>query len=78
MQTGMPAPMSPLASALTAPVVTLGSANLSVLYAGLAPGEIGVYQINVKVPANVPLGLSIPLKITQGSMSTSIPIRVVQ
>jgi len=78
VQTGMPAPMSPLASALTAPVVTLGSANLSLLYAGLAPGEIGVYQINVKVPTNVPLGLSIPLKITQGSMATSIPIRVVQ
>jgi len=78
VQSGMPAPTSPLASALTAPAVTLGSANLSLLYAGLAPGEIGVYQINVKVPSNVPLGLSIPLKITQGSMSTSIPIRVVQ
>ncbi len=78
VQTGMPSPTSPLATALTAPVVTLGSANLSLLYAGLAPGEIGVYQINVKVPSSVPLGLSIPLTITQGSISTSIPIRVVQ
>ena len=77
-QTGLPSPSSPLSSALTVPVVTLGSANLSVLYAGLAPGEIGVNQINVKVPNNVPLGLSIPLRIAQGSISTSIPIRVVQ
>lgn len=78
VQTGMPAPASPLAKALSAPVVTLGSTTLPLLYAGLAPGEIGVYQINVKVPNNVPQGLSIPLKISQGAISTSIPIRVVQ
>jgi uncharacterized protein (TIGR03437 family) len=77
-QTGSPAPMSPLFPALTVPTVTLGNANLSLLYAGLAPGEIGVYQINVKVPSNVPQGLSIPLEITQGPISTSISVRVVQ
>jgi uncharacterized protein (TIGR03437 family) len=77
-QTGMPAPASPLASALAAPAVTLGSVTLPVLYAGLAPGEIGVYQINVRVPSNATQGLSIPLKISQGSISTSIPVRVVQ
>jgi uncharacterized protein (TIGR03437 family) len=77
-QTGTPAPNHPLASALTAPVVTLGSATLQVLYAGLAPGEIGVYQINVQIPNSAPQGLSIPLKITQGSVSTSIPVRVIQ
>jgi len=67
-----------LASALTLPVVTLGSTNLPVQYAGLAPGEIGVYQINVQVPNNAPQGLSVPLKITQGTVSTSIPVRVIQ
>ncbi len=75
---GLPAPSSPLAIALTAPTVTLGGVNLPVAYYGLTPGEVGVYQINVKVPGNVPTGLSVPLVISQGSYSTSLSLRVVQ
>ncbi|HLK21516.1 MAG TPA: hypothetical protein VKT81_21355 [Bryobacteraceae bacterium] len=74
---GMPAPKSPLAVALTAPTVTLGGVALPVLYYGLAPGEVGVYQINVSVPAGVPVGLSEKLVITQGAGTTSIGLRVV-
>lgn len=74
---GMPAPTSPLAVALTAPTVTLGGVSLPVLYYGLAPGEVGVYQINVSVPASVPAGLSEQLVITQGTGTTSIGLRVV-
>ncbi len=37
---GMPSPSSPLASATIAPVVTLGDQTLSILYAGLVPGEV--------------------------------------
>ena len=74
---GMPAPKSPLAIALTAPTVTLGGVSLPVLYYGLAPGEVGVYQINVSVPGSVPDGLAEQLVITQGSGSTSINLRVV-
>ncbi len=51
--------------------------NLPVLFSGLAPGLVGVDQINVSVPFNVPDGMSVPLVITQGSVSTSIPERVV-
>jgi uncharacterized protein (TIGR03437 family) len=74
---GSPSPANPLAVALTAPTVTLGGASLPVLYYGLAPGEVGVYQINVSVPGSVPLGLDVPLVITQGSGSTSVNVRVV-
>ena len=41
--------------------------NLPVCYAGLAPGEVGVYQINVTVPGGAPVGLGMPLTINQGS-----------
>jgi uncharacterized protein (TIGR03437 family) len=75
--TGMPAPKSPLSLALTVPTVTLGGASLPVLYYGLAPGEVGVYQVNVSVPGSVPTGLDEPLVITQGSSSTSVGVRVV-
>jgi uncharacterized protein (TIGR03437 family) len=75
--TGYPAPGSPLASALILPSVTLGGMNLSVGYAGLAPGEVGVYQINVTVPGNTPTGISLPLVIHQGAGSVSVSLRVI-
>jgi len=74
---GVPAPLSPLAVALTPPTVTLGGVQIPVAYYGLTPGEVGVYQINAKIPANVPTGMSIPLSITQGSVTTSLSVRVV-
>jgi len=74
---GMPGPNSPFAVAITAPTVTLGGVSLPVLYYGLAPGEVGVYQINVSVPGSVPVGLDEPFVITQGSSSTSVGVRVV-
>jgi uncharacterized protein (TIGR03437 family) len=75
--TGMPAPTSPLATALTQPTVTLGGVQLPTLYFGLAPGLVGVNQINVEVPGNVPAGLSEPLVIRQGTSSTTLSVRVV-
>jgi uncharacterized protein (TIGR03437 family) len=74
---GAAAPADPLAWALIAPVVDLGGVPLSVLYAGLTPGEVGVYQINVVVPQSAPLGMSVPLIISQGTGSTSLPVRVI-
>jgi len=75
--TGQPAPFGTLAVSLTQPTVTLGGVDLPVLFSGLAPGLVGVDQINVSVPFNVPDGMSVPLEITQGEVSTSIPERVV-
>ncbi|HTS25121.1 MAG TPA: hypothetical protein VMH81_04565 [Bryobacteraceae bacterium] len=74
---GTAAPSAPPASALTPPNVQLGDVALSVSYAGLAPGEVGVYQINAKVPSKTPTGLDVPLSITQGAASASVTVRVV-
>lgn len=76
--TGVPGSSDPLSTALTLPQVTLGGTGLSVSYAGLTPGEVGVYQVNVNVPSKAPLGLSVPLQINQGSVATSLPVRVVE
>lgn len=75
---GMPAPADPLALALTAPTVKLGGTNLDILYAGLAPGLVGVYQINVHVPPSAPQGLSVPLTISQSGSTHTLNVRVVQ
>jgi uncharacterized protein (TIGR03437 family) len=77
VEAGTPAPFAPLASALIEPVVTLGGVQLPVSFAGLAPGQIGVYQINAVVPSIVPTGLSIPLAITQSGAATALEVRVV-
>jgi uncharacterized protein (TIGR03437 family) len=78
VETGLPAPSDPLATALTKPTVRLGGVDLSIDYAGLAPGEVGVYQINARVPVNAPQGISVPLTITQGTSTHQIDVRVVQ
>ncbi len=78
IEAGVPAPSAPLAAALIQPRVTLGGVNLDVVYAGLAPGQVGVYQINALVPAAVPEGMEIPLTVTQGGSSTTLAVRVVK
>lgn len=77
VQAGLPSPQSPLAAANVAPIVTLGGMPLSVIYAGLSPDEVGVYQINATVPTGVTQGLSVPLTINQGGSATTINVRVV-
>jgi uncharacterized protein (TIGR03437 family) len=77
VETGVPAPSDPLASAVITPTVTIGGAPVEVLFAGLTPGEIGLYQINVRVGGAVPEGLSLPLVISQSGGATQIPVRVV-
>ncbi len=77
---GVPAPTSPLAWANIGTTVSLGGTQLTVQYAGLAPGEVGVYQINALVPGSVTQGLSQPLVISQGGTSgasTTLAERVV-
>jgi uncharacterized protein (TIGR03437 family) len=76
--TGMPAPVNPLAVALNKPTVTLGNSQLGLLYYGLAPGTVGVYQINVQVPSSIKSGLAVPLTISQGAFSSSLSVRVVE
>jgi uncharacterized protein (TIGR03437 family) len=76
--TGSAAPANPLAQAIVQPVVSLGGLSLPLSYAGLTPGEVGVYQINAWVPGWAPTGMQVPLTITQGSFSTTLTVRVIK
>jgi uncharacterized protein (TIGR03437 family) len=78
VETGLPAPADPLPAAIIEPQVTLGGVPLSISYAGLVPGEVGVYQINASVPLKVPTGMNIPLEVRQGGSTTTLNVRVVQ
>jgi uncharacterized protein (TIGR03437 family) len=49
--TGAAAPAGPLARTVANVRVTLGGVDCEVQFAGLAPGLVGVYQVNFRVPA---------------------------
>ena len=62
---GQPAPaVSPIFSTKATATVTIGGINAAVVFAGLAPGFVALYQVNVLVPSNAPVGSTIPLILT--------------
>jgi uncharacterized protein (TIGR03437 family) len=52
--------------------VVLGDLEIDPVFAGLAPGTVGVYQVHAQVPGGTPAGAAIPLylKITLGDGTT--------
>jgi uncharacterized protein (TIGR03437 family) len=54
--TGFPAPAQPLSATATIPQVSIGNVPAPVLFSGLVPGLVGVYQVNVLVPASLAAG----------------------
>ena len=61
------------AAKVTAPVsVSLGGVPLAaanIPYVGVAPGNAGLYQLNIQIPAGAPSG-NVPLAVTVGAFST--------
>ena len=74
---GVPAPSDPAPLALIPASITLGGMEVPVAFAGLIPGQVGVYQIQATVPGNVPLGAEQSLVVRQGGASTEVRVRVV-
>ena len=69
---------SPPAGAPTTPVqVVVGGIQATVAYSGRAPGNAGQDQINFLVPANAPLGCSVPMQVsTGGNWSNTVRIAI--
>jgi uncharacterized protein (TIGR03437 family) len=68
------APSGPVPAA-TLPQVVLGTSTTflpgaNVTYSGLAPGLVGVWQINVMIPADAPTGNGVAIKLFQNSISS--------
>lgn len=73
---GQAAPASPLALATGTTKVFIGGAEAQVLYSGLAPGLVGLWQINVVIPEGLPTNLATSLKVELRSVQTSQPTTV--
>jgi len=70
--TGSEALADPLSLTLTEPVVTVGGVIADVSFSGLAPGLVGLYQVNVEIPEGVVSGDSIEVLITIGGIQSNI------
>ena len=75
--TGAASPGDPLARPQAAPALTIGGEHVDILFAGLTPGLVGLYQVNAQVPADAKTGL-LPLVITQSGSASNSPLLPVQ
>jgi uncharacterized protein (TIGR03437 family) len=67
---GVPAPASTLAYTTVTPTATIGTASAHVSFSGLAPGFVGLTQVDITVPSSLTTG-SYPLVITYAGQSTA-------
>lgn len=68
---GSPSPSSTLATTIAIPTVTVGGVNASVSFSGLAPGYVGLYQVNIQVPAGVSSGDAVPVTLNIGGVAAN-------
>ena len=69
---GLPAPTQPLIHPLLSVTATIGGQDATVEYAGLAPGFVGLLQVNIRVPAS--LNGELPLAIRIGNTVGNTPM----
>jgi uncharacterized protein (TIGR03437 family) len=73
--TGTAAPLSPLSNTVQPISVTIGGVPATVLFSGLTPGFVGLYQVNATVPNGVAGGNQVPVTLT-GAGQQSMPVTI--
>lgn len=73
--TGNAAPLSPLSNTVEPISVTIGGVAANVLFSGLTPGFVGLYQVNAIVPNGVTPGSQVPVTLT-GAGQQSMPVTI--
>jgi uncharacterized protein (TIGR03437 family) len=74
---GASSPADPLARPSALPTLQLDGKPVPVLFAGLTPGLVGLYQLNFQIPAGVPAG-NLKLVVTQNDSASNITVLPVQ
>ena len=65
------APASGTSTTVAMPQVTIGGVPAMVSFSGLAPGFVGLYQVNAQVPPGVTGGAAIPLLLSIGGVEAN-------
>ncbi len=68
---GSPGVTSPLSKTTATPTVSIGGLAADVVFSGLSPGTVGLYQVNARVPAGAPGGNAVPVTITIGGVTSN-------
>ncbi len=72
VRSGDPAPTAePLARSSIIPTATVGGVAARVTFAGLAPGFVGLYQVNVEIPLGLASGDAVPLVLSQNGVPSN-------
>jgi uncharacterized protein (TIGR03437 family) len=69
---------NPLSSTTTLPVVTIGGVAAQVVFSGLAPDFVGLYQVNALVPQGAPSGSAVSVLMTIGGVASNTVTIAVQ
>jgi uncharacterized protein (TIGR03437 family) len=69
---GSTAPSTVLAVAANPVSATVGGESAQVSYAGLAPGLVGIYQINLVIAPDLPASAQTPLTIVSAGLSSAV------
>lgn len=75
---GMPAGSTPLARTLAVPQVRIGGQPAEVLFSGLVPGLVGLYQVNARIAMNASVGPAVPVQIGTPNLSNAVTIAVAE
>ncbi len=69
---GHAAGTEPLSRTQKTPLVLIGGVPAEISYSGLAPGLVGVYQVNARIPMEVSGGNSVPLQLQIGTAESNV------
>ena len=58
--------------------MTIGVASANVQFSGLAPGFVGLYQVNAQLPATSATGPAVPVTIPIGGVQSNTVTMAVQ
>src|SRR5690242_14641997 len=75
-QSGKVTPASPVALTIAQPQLTIGSKLAIIRFSGLAPGEVGSYQVNFTVPGDLTPGIYAVTLTVNGVPSSSVSLPV--
>ncbi len=75
---GSPSPANPLSRTLTSPTVTIGGMNAPVTFSGLAPGYVGLYQVNAQIPAGAPSGDAVAVVLSIAGLTSNTATIAIQ
>jgi len=75
---GAASPASPLAATMAQPAVSVGGVDANVVFSGLSPGFVGLYQVNLQIPQTAPSGNAVPVILKIGGATSNTATIAIQ